>query len=410
MDRDKQIENIYSLITELAAGNLSYRASISEEDNELDAITMGINMLAEELQTTTVSKDYLDRIYRGVMDMLFVLDKRNNIEQVNSAVVQMLGFSESELIGKSFQSVFARNDPGSYDRIFRELRRKGVYSNIDRSFKTKKGKIIHVSMSASLLTVDGEQTGGKLFIVKDISKIKNTEQQLRERNEEMNTLIYRASHDLKGPVASIMGLVNLASSETDTNSVFDYMQMITQSAQRLHNVLMEFLELGHITQNNLKYDLVNFEQLIKEICESLAFTDGFRDIRFQIEVVPGIYRSKIPLLRAILHNLIENAVKYRNLEVEKNDINISIHSDGQDITIQVADNGIGMNKRVQENIFKMFFRGTERSEGTGLGMYIVQKSVEALKGKITVKSKSDAGSTITVKIPNRLSKKYLQVR
>ena len=401
MSRESRIEMIYELITELASGNLQFRANISGNDDELDAITVGINMLAEELQSTTVSKDYLNRIYKGVVDMLIVINPDLSIQLVNSNACRVLGYTEEELIGKDFSELFYKNENRFLEKLKKELIKKGYSHDEERVFKTRKDKPIPVSISCSLLKDTDETDSGIMFIAKDISKIKKTEEDLRSKNDELNTFIYRASHDLKGPLASILGLVGLAQSEADDiESVKHYMNLIKLSASRLDAILNDFLELGRLTQSHVKKASLFIEPLIQEILKSLEYLPEFANIKFNLDIdQPTPIKSKKILLKAILQNLIDNAVKYRNMDIEDAEVNIKVREVDSDYEITVSDNGIGMTKSIQDNIFKMFYRGHDVNEGTGLGLYIVKSSVDSLRGKISVKSKPNKGTTFTILLP-----------
>src|ERR1022692_590272 len=117
MEKKEQIDQIYDLIMQLAAGNLGYRAEVSQNDDELDALTMGINMLAEELQTTTVSKDYLGRIFKGIVDMLIIIGPDDSIQQINAATCKLLNYKEEELIGKPISKIFQRKEELLFSKI-----------------------------------------------------------------------------------------------------------------------------------------------------------------------------------------------------------------------------------------------------------------------------------------------------
>jgi PAS domain S-box-containing protein len=404
MEKNEQLDHIYKLIMELASGNLQYRAPVSEKNDEIDAITMGINMLAEELQSTTVSKDYLSRIYKGVVDMLIVLNPDNSIQEVNSTVSRLLGYQDDELTGKDFGTLFFRNETRFLDKMNRELTKKGYFQDTERLFKTKRGKSIPVSLSSSLLYDNNGEVNGILYIAKDISKIKKTEEQLRSKNEELNTFIYRASHDLKGPLASILGLVNLAQAEmSDVESIKYYMNLIQLSASRLDSILNDFLELGRLTQSHIKNSTINFEQLINEILRSLEYLPDYQFIDFSFNIKQKkAFKSKKILVKAIIQNLIDNAIKYRKVDAAvRSSIHILIEEVDNEISISVTDNGIGIDRAIQEKIFKMFYRGHDIAGGSGLGLYIVKSSVEALRGRIGVKSKVGQGTTFQIMLPNR---------
>jgi len=403
MEKKEQIDHIYDLIMQLSAGNLGYRSEISQKNDELDAITMGINMLAEELQTTTVSKDYLGRIYKGVVDMLIVIGPDNIIHEVNATVCKLLNYKEEQLVGEQISKIFQRKDAKGLNKINDELDKKGHAYNIERVFKTKKGRLIPVSISGSLLYGSDGSIDGKLFIAKDISKIKKTTEQLKRKNEELNTFIYRVSHDIKGPLASIIGLLNLAKDDNeDQDSLKSYFGLIETSASRLDKVIGDFLEIGKLTQSQIRSSLLDFKEFIQEILDSLHYADNFKNIKIKINLPQHhVFRTKKILLKAVLQNLIENAIKYARKGVDESFIEISVKESEGKLIITVADNGIGIPKNMQEHIFKMFYKGEHANSGSGLGLYIVKTSLDSLKGTISVQSTQNEGSLFTVEIPAR---------
>ncbi len=407
LTRDQQIERIHALIMELASGNLSMRAEVSEEFDELDAITIGINMLAEELEATTVSKEYLGRIYRGVVDILLVLNPDYTIQAVNEAVIKQLQYTEEELIGKHVSILFYRNEPKSLERIQKELKKQGYSYNTERILKTKKGRPIPVSISAALLHDGDNETDGILCIAKDISAQKKKEEELRKKNDELNSFIYRVSHDIKGPLSSVLGLIYLAKSEIDEpEAVSEYINLIEQSANRLDRIIGELLELSSINQEDIKYSSVQIGQLIEAILQSLAYTPEYQDVKFTVEIKTSpVVMVKKMLVKTVLQNLIHNAILYKNYEIKEHKVTIRFEEDETDYFMSVTDNGIGMNRNMQENIFKMFFRGDRSSKGTGLGLYIVKSSVEAMGGTIEVKSKPNQGTIFKVAFPKKAGRK-----
>ncbi len=403
MERKEQIDHIYDLIMQLSSGNLGYRAEISQKNDEMDAITMGINMLAEELQTTTVSKDYLGRIYKGVVDMLIVIGPDNVVHQVNDTVCKLLNYKEDELVGKPINKLFNRKEEHFFNKINAELDKRGHVYNVERIFKTKKGKLIPVSISCSLLYDSEGNIDGKLFIAKDISKMKKTTEQLKRKNDELNTFIYRVSHDIKGPLSSIIGLLNLAKDEgEDLNSMKDYFRLIETSASRLDKVIGDFLEIGKLTQSQIRSAPLNIKEFIQEILDSLKYADNFQNIKIKINLPQHhVFKTKKILLKAVLQNLIENAIKYCRKDSENPQVDITVKESDGKLVIAIADNGIGIPKNMQEHVFKMFYKGDHANSGSGLGLYIVKMSLDSLKGTISVQSEQNKGSVFTVELPAR---------
>jgi PAS domain S-box-containing protein len=403
MAKKEQIDQIYDLIMHLAAGNLGYRAEVSEKNDELDAITMGINMLAEELQITTVSQDYLSRIYKGVVDMLIMLNPDNTIQQVNTTVCKLLNYKEEELIGKPMSIITYRDEGHFFKRINVELEKKGHAYNLERIFKTKKGRLIPVSISCSLLYDTSGTIDGTLFIAKDISNLKRTAEELKHKNEELNTFIYRVSHDIKGPLASIIGLLNLAKDDSDDlDSLKSYMNLIEMSALRLNSIIGDFLEIGQLTQSQIKSSVIDFKEFIQEILDTLQYTEKFKFIDIRVNVDQHkVFKSKKVLLKAILQNLIENAIKYSKKDIDNPYIEINVTDGDGKVIIEVSDNGNGIEVNMQEHVFKMFYKGEHANSGSGLGLYIVKTSLDSLKGTISVKSAVNEGSTFLVELPTK---------
>lgn len=402
-DTKTQIDEIYKLIMHLASGNLHYRASLSGESDELDAITVGINVLAEELNSTTVSRNYLDRVFKSVADMFFILQTDFTIIEVNEAVEKKLGFLQKSLMYKHFSELFVRKGMKLETLISKDVERTGSWSSNQRMLRTAKDghQGLPVSITISPFYAADQTIGGWLVLAKDISEIKHTQDVLRAKNQELNTFIYRASHDLKGPLASILGLLNLAENDGDDPDMLrQYMQMIRTSAIRLDHILEDFLELGRLTQSKVKKTNIQFEELVHEIIDAQAYKERYNRLDLRLSVSQEqAFRSKKVLVKGILQNLIDNALKYTPESREKAEVNVKIVVNARAATIIVSDEGIGMDKKMLDKIFHMFYRGSDESKGMGLGLYVVRTSVDALNGRIHVKSQPGAGSTFTVLLP-----------
>jgi signal transduction histidine kinase len=122
--------------------------------------------------------------------------------------------------------------------------------------------------------------------------------------------------------------------------------------------------------------------------------DGFERLKYHEGSEQG-HRIAV-----VLNNLISNAIKYRDAHKDNQFIKVEMHIDQTTATLYFSDNGIGISEEWQVKIFDMFFRATERSEGAGLGLYIVKEAIEKLGGKIQVQSKVDEGSTFIITLPN----------
>ena len=398
---DSRIEKINKLIFELAIGNYKYRGNISEKRDDIDAIITGINMLAEELQHTTLHRNYLKNIYEGIPDMVFILNEKGKIEDINSAVSQSLGYNSRQLIDKPLNVIFEDDQQIDIIKLKDAIKEFGTITNYEQHLITKNKTSIPVSCSFSHIKNKNLNSGFILLIVKDISFLKKTEDDLRNRNKELNTFIYRASHDLKGPLASMMGLLNLIDiDENDIKSAKKYINLIKESALKLNGVVSELLDLGRITATEYLFEEIKVAEFIDNILNDLKFLPEFQDINVTIDNnQKDSFVSEPRILKSVLQNLIENSIKYRRTDTESY-LKIVINDAETGVNIKLEDNGIGIEEEIQSKVFNMFFRGHIESSGSGLGLYIVKTGLEKINGNIHLDSVLDQGSTFYISIPD----------
>ncbi len=224
--------------------------------------------------------------------------------------------------------------------------------------------------------------------------------ELEATHKELNTFIYKAAHDLRGPLCSIMGLTNVAGLEDEKNNLPDYIHKISESTHKLDTVLISLINVMSIKDSKPLLKEVKVDYLLNKLLERLKYTDGFNEVVFNNTIdSKRTFFSDEFILNSILYNIIENAIIYRNTSLGEAKINITITSLEDSTLLQIQDNGIGMEKEIQDQIFDMYFRGNLYSSGPGLGLYIVKNGVKKLGGTITVKSELTKGSLFTVNLP-----------
>ncbi len=415
LESHKRVERINNILIELASGNFDVDCEPSEEKDEFDAVMTGISMLREELRSSTYSKEYLQSIYRGIVDMVIVQNPDGTIHESNATVSQLLGHDSKSMEGKEFSFLLEEGQEKVLQEIHDELEEKGVCHNVELNFQPSGGKKpLITSCSASILYDKRNQQTGVLYIAKDITKIKETERLLLEKNRELDTFVYKSSHDLKGPLASIIGLTNVANLEVKDEVSLSYFKLIRKSAERLNSILVDLAELARLRNTASQITATDPSQLMEDILQSYLIDKSLSDIiDFQLELgeVQGFF-SNSKILGSVFQNLIDNAIKYRKVGAthEKPRIAIKIKQSivDQSVVCTVSDNGMGIPESKINQVFDMFLRATEASKGTGLGLYIVKTSVTKLKGTIDVDSIEGVGSTFRVVLPS-LKEKVLEV-
>lgn len=231
--------------------------------------------------------------------------------------------------------------------------------------------------------------------------------ELSKINRELDSFVYSVSHNLRAPLMSVLGLVNLATKERDISNIQQYHEMMRQSILKLDATLQEILEYSRNARQEIKVEEIDFRQIVEDNLKKMQFMPGFTEIEKEIEIrSTHKFHCDTYRLSVIFNNFISNSVKYVDRTKPRSFITISVFSDEDQAIIDFTDNGIGIDRELQPKVFDMFFRATQIKEGAGLGLYIVREAVDMLQGNIEVQSKFGEGTTFKVWIPNQHKKKY----
>jgi signal transduction histidine kinase/ligand-binding sensor domain-containing protein len=228
--------------------------------------------------------------------------------------------------------------------------------------------------------------------------IEKRNRELRKLNSELDRFVYSASHDLRAPLASILGLIAVARLDKGSNTE-EYLNMIEKSIHKLDGFIRDIIDFSRNSRLELDTEPIHFEPMIHEIIDELKYMDERGLIQKKVEVNgSGVFYTDKKRLAIILRNLISNAYKYHNPYAENNFVQVTVNYSAKEVTIQIADNGIGIAEEHVPNIFKMFYRAIENNNGSGLGLYIVKETAEKLKGSISVRSVLGQGTTFELKL------------
>jgi signal transduction histidine kinase len=233
-----------------------------------------------------------------------------------------------------------------------------------------------------------------------ISIMNRQNEALRKVNAELDRFVYSASHDLRSPLSSLLGLINLAKDDDHWDKK-EYLGLMEKSVKRLDAFIKDIIDFSRNARMDVANEPIDFEKIINEILDDLNYMENFSSLEKRVKVSVGInYISDEKRIKIILSNIIANAIKHHiPNRVEKPYIDISVSQQIKEIQIAISDNGPGIPAEHVENIFKMFFRATNRTPGSGLGLYIVQETVNRLGGTVTVQSNLDKGTTFFITLP-----------
>ena len=232
------------------------------------------------------------------------------------------------------------------------------------------------------------------------AEIEKANRQLKQANEELDRFVYSVSHDLSAPLKSIKGLVGVSKLE-NTSGHGEYLDMIEKSVVRLEDFISEVLDYSRTSRKETVREDVNLAELFDEVVSKFTFLDNFERVTFKTDFAVAQVKSDRFLLRVILGNLISNSIKYQRVfEGHQPLIQIRTTNQNERVVLEVSDNGEGIRADRQNHVFKMFYRGTANSSGSGLGLYIAREAATKLGGDITFESKFGEGSKFMVLLPN----------
>lgn len=368
--------------------------------------------LAEELKNKQIAEQTIfekNQIIRSINENLHEAvfrTSKNKIIYVNHAFLELFGYgSEEEVLQESPDKFYCNAE--SHQKLLRKLIRNKNVKGEEILFRRKDGSqfwgLLHSMISSNQQGInffDGaivEITTQK----QNEENLRNTNLQLQKVNAELDRFVYSASHDLRAPLKSMLGLLNLMEKEK-ASDISVYLDRMRQSVTKLDTFITDIIEYSLNSRVEATSEPINLAELIEDCMLHFKYLPNADDIHKSV-----VMKSSIPFygdekrLQIIFNNLISNAITYRNPSQPKPFINIEINSGADWSCITVEDNGMGIDEHHIDKIFNMFYRGTTNSNGSGLGLYIVKEALDKMQGQIKVSSQKNVGTKFTIEIPNR---------
>jgi signal transduction histidine kinase len=232
---------------------------------------------------------------------------------------------------------------------------------------------------------------------KMIADLKQKNERLQQVNERLDAIVYAITHDFRAPLLASIGLLQLPES-----MVLEELPEILHTLKRLDRTIIHLNELTKNEKVALKFTPTSWEELIRESYHNYSVIYNTK-ITMHLSIDESTpFHSDTFRIRTIVNNLISNAIKYARPDLgAASFIKINIHTDPSYCILTIEDNGEGIDKKNLENIFKLFYRASIKSQGNGIGLYVIKEMVHYLKGTITVKSVKNEGTTFTLQFPNQ---------
>lgn len=224
--------------------------------------------------------------------------------------------------------------------------------------------------------------------------------ELVKANSELDRFVYSASHDLRSPLTTLTGLINLSKLETNNDEKSKYLDLMNERIRAMDTFISEIIDYSRNSRVEVKKEPINAKIFMESIASDYHYHADQDHIEIRWEIPDDmVIKTDVSWLKIIFSNLISNAIKYHDPAKEISWIKLKAKWVAQQIHITVEDNGIGINEELKGNVFNMFYRAHAHSTGSGLSLYIVKETLTKLNGMITVESAEGEGSKFLVTLP-----------
>ena len=340
--------------------------------------------LQKRAQISEAERSRLEAVFNNIHDSVMILDHDKKILLANPAMCRAFGLDQKSAVGKPVLDVLTQPDM------------QALVTRTNDDDPLKYHEINFADGRVSNAQIASVRDVGYAITMQDITNLKEID---RMRSEFINTV----SHDLRSPLTSVIGYAELVERAGSLNeNQRDFLNRIQDSVQHITALINDLLDLGSIEAGlDNRREYIQLEGILRYTLEMLQGQIKSKHIKVHTEVAPSMpaLRANPIRLRQVLDNVVGNAIKYSNA---KGEVKISIHSEGEQVIMQVTDHGPGISSADQPHIFDKFYRGSNISsdfEGSGLGLAIVKTIVENHQGRIWLESTLGKGSSFFIVLP-----------
>lgn len=409
---EEYVKKFNALILQIGAKLMSYKGKYDKELATLRNYQLAFNQLV------SLTREIGSIESPGLIQSL-VYSKENIVKKTEYFTLSVTG-TEKTLVGRIHLSfyltalisiiislvasyVFAIRRSAHLTLISNQIKEIIKYNkapDLQINLRNAPIEVVNLTMSFKMLLYKLDR---QIEIVKEKSNIlkkKNT--RLKKVNQELDKFVYSVSHDLRAPLSSIMGLIIISKEESDLQILRHYINLMDQSVKKLDGFIKDIIDLSKNARTGLVISKIDFEPMIREVIEQYNYLDLSQKVEKRLVIHQNSeFYSDQNRIRILLSNLISNAIRYANPGKNPPYLEVYVETDEQKATLLVKDNGIGIKEEFLTKIFDMFFRASENSKGSGLGLYIVKETLAKLKGTIKVDSQAGEGTKFSIDIPNQ---------
>ncbi len=337
-------------------------------------------------------------ILNSMGEGMFYLDSNWLIEYINPKGEQVLRKQRHELIGRNLWDAFPEALNSEFYHQYQYAMQEQAHVQFESYFEPLKTWFeVNAYPSGKGLAVYFRNISSRKRYMEQL-EIRNSE--LQQLNHELDHFVYSVSHDLRAPIASTMGLINISRQEKDISKIFYYLELQEKSLARLDRFISDIIDYSRNNRQEVLHEVVNLVDLMNTVCGQYNHLPEAGRVAKSCSVQGAQTVVSDPRrLQVILGNLVANAIIYSAPWKKEQFLKISGRVEKDHFLLEISDNGVGIELQYQPRIFDMFFRAHPEKKGSGLGLYIVKESLKKLNGSISLQSEPGKGTTFWVQIP-----------
>ena len=231
-------------------------------------------------------------------------------------------------------------------------------------------------------------------------ELTNKNEELQKANTELDRFVYSASHDIRAPLSTLTGLINIAKISNDPSEHKEYLNLMTSRINDMEGFISDVTDYSRNARLEVEHSRVNLKEVLGNLKESFDFmaSEAGVEVKLELDNCQDI-KTDETRLKIILNNILANAINHHDQQKASRFVKVWSEHDNGLCKIIIEDNGLGIDGAHQDKIFNMFYRASENSKGSGLGLYIVKETLAKLNGAIEFKSEPLKGSKFTIKLP-----------
>ncbi len=383
---------------------------INRNQESEESLREGEKRLIKIADDLRISEDRFALAVKGTNAGIYEWNFKTGEIYVSALWKQLLGYENHELQNLTSQNFSTLMHPDDVQRtrevVMQHMELQTPYQN-EMHLRTKQGEYRWFLDTGSFKTDQGNSIRAVVGSIVDIEDRKRAEQelllkneQLAKTNEELDRFVYSASHDMRAPLSSLLGLINISEKTQDVAELHLLLNMMKDRIKTMEGFIKEVTDYSRNARLALALQPVDLHNIILEVTQNLAYMAGNKNVRVNVDIPQRIVIQTDPSrLKVVLNNLISNAYKYHRYDQADPYIMFSATETAQCISVTVLDNGQGISPEYHQKIFDMFFRASAESEGSGLGLYIVKETLDKLDGSIWVDATPGEGSRFTFTLP-----------